>query len=508
MGEFTMPALGADMTEGTLVEWLVGPGDQVRKGDIVAVVDTTKSAIEVECFETGTVDRLLVDAGTTVPVGAPLAVISAKGAPETPAGRPARPPAEPAPAAPAAPEPGPAGPPPAPAEPAAGERAVTSTPLVRHLAEDAGVDLAAVHGTGSGGRVTRADVEREAVALSGTGKPGRRGREGREGREGRRDRQEGRTGRVRATPLARRLAEEEGIDLASLTGSGREGAVRAGDVRAAAAGEGGAAGGGEGAGKGAGEGAAEGAGEAAAQGAAEGAGEAAAGGEGGGREGPERYADMRRTTADLMARAKREIPHYYLSTTVDLGTAVAWLRERNRELPVGRRLLTTAVLLKATALAARQVPELNGFWTDDGFDAAPSVHLGVAVSLRGGGLVSAAILDAAELPLPDLMARLRDVVARARGGRLRASESTSATITVTNLGDQGVEAVFGVIHPPQVALVGLGRVVERPWAVNGLLGVRPVVTATLSADHRASDGATGARFLTALDAWAQKPEEL
>jgi pyruvate dehydrogenase E2 component (dihydrolipoamide acetyltransferase) len=217
---------------------------------------------------------------------------------------------------------------------------------------------------------------------------------------------------------------------------------------------------------------------------------------------------MRRAIGDLMARSKRDIPHYYLSTTVDLGVAVGWLRDRNRELPVVERLVPAALLLKAAACAAREVPQLNGFWTDGQFVPAPEVHLGVAVSLRGGGLVAPAIHDAADLPLHELMARLRDLVARARAGRLRSSETTDPTITVTSLGDQGVEAVFGVIYPPQVALVGLGKVVERPWAVGGLLGVRPVVTATLSADHRASDGATGARYLAAFDRLLQKPEEL
>jgi pyruvate dehydrogenase E2 component (dihydrolipoamide acetyltransferase) len=209
-----------------------------------------------------------------------------------------------------------------------------------------------------------------------------------------------------------------------------------------------------------------------------------------------------------MARSKREVPHYYLSTTVDLSTAVGWLRERNRELPVAERLVPAALLLKAAALAAREVPQLNGFWTGGRFTAASTVHLGVAVALRGGGLVAPAIHNATDLPLTELMAKLRNLVTRARSGRLRGSETTDPTITVTNLGDQGVEAVFGVIYPPQVALVGLGRVVERPWAVDGLIGVRPVVTATLSADHRASDGATGARYLTVLDRLLQRPEEL
>ncbi|CAG7613770.1 dihydrolipoamide acetyltransferase family protein [Actinacidiphila bryophytorum] len=488
MAEFTMPSLGADMTEGTLIEWLVGPGDRVRKGDIVAVVDTTKSAIEVECFESGVVDRLLVETGATVPVGTSLAVISPAGeeaaglTPEAPEAVSRKQPASPPAAA--------TTPPPPSASPEAGQSGgtVAATPLVRHQAEEAGLDLAAVHGTGPGGRVTRADVSREAAAER---PPSTAVKEEPAGR-----------GRVRATPLARRTAAETGIELAAVTGTGRDGAVRVADVRAAAA-------------KRARTAPESVAGQREALLARP---EAAGAGPHKAETGRDaattvhdaaaRLTAMRRTTADLMTRSKREIPHYYLSTTVDLGRAVAWLRERNRELPVPKRLVTTAVLLKATALAARHVPQLNGFWTPDGFGGEAAVHLGVAVSLRGGGLVAPAIRDAADLPLPEVMARLRDLVARARTGRLRASETASATITVTNLGDQGVEAVFGVIYPPQVALVGLGKVVERPWAVNGLLGVRPVVTATLSADHRASDGSTGARFLAALDSWAQKPEEL
>jgi pyruvate dehydrogenase E2 component (dihydrolipoamide acetyltransferase) len=217
---------------------------------------------------------------------------------------------------------------------------------------------------------------------------------------------------------------------------------------------------------------------------------------------------MRAAIATLMARSKREIPHYYLSTTVDLARATEWLHERNRTLSITERLVPAALLLKATALAATEVPEINGYWVDDGFQAASQVHLGVAVSLRGGGLVTPAILDAASLELDELMATMKDLVTRARGGRLRGREVTEGTLTVTNLGEQGVEAVFGVIYPPQVALVGFGRIAERPWAVDGLLGVRPLVTMTLSGDHRATDAMTGGRFLTAVDHHLQHPEEL
>jgi pyruvate dehydrogenase E2 component (dihydrolipoamide acetyltransferase) len=217
---------------------------------------------------------------------------------------------------------------------------------------------------------------------------------------------------------------------------------------------------------------------------------------------------MRATIAGLMARSKREIPHYYIAETIDLGAATAWLRERNRQLPVRERIVAAALLLKAAALAAAAVPELNGFWVDGAFAPAPAVHLGVAVSLRGGGLVAPAIHHATELDVVTLMARMRDLVARTRAGRLRGSEMSDPTITISNMGEQGAESIFGVIYPPQVALVGFGRIVERPWAVDGLIGVRPIVTASLAADHRATDGATGARYLQALERLLQTPEEL
>jgi pyruvate dehydrogenase E2 component (dihydrolipoamide acetyltransferase) len=216
---------------------------------------------------------------------------------------------------------------------------------------------------------------------------------------------------------------------------------------------------------------------------------------------------MRNAIADLMARSKREVPHYYLATTVDLAAATAWLTAENARRPVTERLLPAALLLKATALAAREVPALNGFW-DGAFRPSSAVHLGVAVSLRGGGLLAPAIHDADQLSLDELMAALRDLVQRARSGGLRSSEMSDPTLTVTNLGDQGADEVQAVIYPPQVAIVGFGRIVDRPWAVDGLLGVRPTVRATLAADHRASDGHEGSKLLAAIDRHLQAPEAL
>jgi pyruvate dehydrogenase E2 component (dihydrolipoamide acetyltransferase) len=214
---------------------------------------------------------------------------------------------------------------------------------------------------------------------------------------------------------------------------------------------------------------------------------------------------MRQAIANLMERAWREIPHYHVATRVDLSSALAWLTEQNASRPVRERLLPAALLLRATALAAARVPQLNGWWVDGAFRPAEAVDLGVAVSLRSGGLVVPAIAGADRLDLDALMAKLRDVVTRARRGRLRSSEVAGASLTVTDLGDQGVDAVYGVIHPPQVALVGFGKIHDEPWACQGMLAVRPVVHATLAGDHRASDGRAGARLLSTIAELLEEP---
>lgn len=442
MAAFTMPSLGADMEEGTLLEWLVHPGDTVHKGDIVAVVDTAKAAIEVETFIGGVVSELLVEPGTVVPVGASLATIETEdGAPPKPAGA----------ATPQADHTAVAVPPPAVVP-------QVHPPLVRRLAREHGVDLTQLQGTGRGGAITRNDVMAAAARAAaapttadGAGAP---------------------TSSVRATPYARKLATRLGVDLSALRHPDGT-PVTAQDVRGAVASP-----------------------------VDEEAVETKVG------AAPPREDRMRSAIAALMARSKREIPHYYLSTTVDVSHAVDWMHERNHSLSIAERLVPAALLLKATALAVMEVPELNGYWVDDAFKPVSEVNVGMAVSLRGGGLVTPALLDVGSLELGELMTRMKDLVARARGGRLRGRELTEGTFTVTNLGEQGVEAVYGVIYPPQVALVGFGRIADRPWAVDGLLGVRPVTTVTLAADHRASDAMTGARLLAAIDRHLQHPEEL
>lgn len=217
---------------------------------------------------------------------------------------------------------------------------------------------------------------------------------------------------------------------------------------------------------------------------------------------------MRDAIAKAMARSKREIPHYYLGLEIDFSRAQEWLTAENLKRPVAERIAYATLLLKATALAAREVPEMNGFWVDGAFRPSEAVHVGVAISLRQGGLIAPAIHHTDLLTLDELMRALRDLVMRARTGKLRGSEIADPTITLTNLGEQGVSVVHGIIYPPQVALVGFGAVVERPWAVEGLLGVRPIITATLAADHRASDGHRGGLFLSAVNRLLQDPEKL
>jgi pyruvate dehydrogenase E2 component (dihydrolipoamide acetyltransferase) len=171
-------------------------------------------------------------------------------------------------------------------------------------------------------------------------------------------------------------------------------------------------------------------------------------------------------------------------------------------------MLYGALLLKAVARALREHADFNGFWLDGDFRPSASVHVGMATSLRGGGLIAPAIHAVEQKSLEEVMRALTDVVARARAGRLRRDELTDPTITLTNLGDNGVTAVHGIIYAPQVALVGCGKVSERPWVVAGQIVPMAAVTLTLAADHRVSDGHAGARFLADIAARLQHPESL
>lgn len=278
-------------------------------------------------------------------------------------------------------------------------------------------------------------------------------------------------GRLRISPAARKLAAELGVDASLAHGTGPDGAITIDDIQRAAQ-------------------------------------EKVAGAGGRPEVMADRQARMRQTIAAAMARSKREIPHYYLSTTIDMSRATGWLTETNSQQPVTDRLLYGVLLIKAVALALRQIPELNAVWKGTEPVRSSDIHVGVAISLRQGGLIAPALHHADQQSLVDLMKRFQDLVKRARSGTLRSSELSDPTITVTSLGEQGVETVFGVIYPPQVALVGFGKLVQRPWIVEGQVVSRSVITATLSADHRVSDGHRGGLFLAAIDRLLQEPDKL
>ncbi len=392
-----MPSLGADMESAILVEWSVAPGDALKRGDIIGVVETEKGAIEIEVFEDCVVEELVVAVGTEVRVDGVLARL--RGAQEATAPRPTTPAAAP-PTRIAAP--------PVTQAPAA---VGTTAPMAPH------------------------------ALPAGAGR--------------------------RASPVARRRAQVLGIELARLTGTGVWGAVCLADVESAAA--------------------------------------AAPARKPRGGFDP---AAMRRAIGHAMSRAKREIPHYYLTQSIALGPALAWLERENASRPVTARLLPAALLLKATALALAKVPALNGFFEHDEFRPGKGVHVGWAVSLRGGGLVAPAIHDTDRLPLTDLMAKLRDLVQRARTGGLRSSEMMDPTVTVTSLGERSAEAVLPIVYPPQVAVVGFGSVNQRPWVRDGKVVAEPVIVATLGADHRVSDGHRGGQLLAEIDSLLQHPERL
>jgi pyruvate dehydrogenase E2 component (dihydrolipoamide acetyltransferase) len=217
---------------------------------------------------------------------------------------------------------------------------------------------------------------------------------------------------------------------------------------------------------------------------------------------------MRQAIAAAMARSNREIPHYYVSHTLDVEPALAHLERLNAARPVPERLLPAALWIKAVAVALRDYPELNGRWENERLVKSSSINIGMAISLRGGGLVIPAILDTDTLTLDAIMQKLKDLVERSRRGQLRSSELSAGTITLTSLGERGIETVFGVIYPPQVALVGLGAVCTRPWVLGGRIEPRRLVHASLAADHRASDGHRGSLFLAALDELLKEPEKL
>ncbi|MBN2721623.1 MAG: 2-oxo acid dehydrogenase subunit E2 [Campylobacterales bacterium] len=381
MSTFVMPSLGADMKSAVLMEWKVKEGDSVKKGDVIAAVETSKGVIEIEVFEDGIVEKILVPEETESAVGTPLAIIRSLD-----------------------------------------ESAVVEKPASLNVATDA--------------------KEAESPSASLQSIPDKSTE----------------TKRVKSSPLARKKAKELGIELLTLAKDDKT--VHLAQVESKKV------------------------------------------------SGTTGMSGMRQAIAKAMSRSNAEIPHYYLSTSINMTSALHWLGEVNKNRTIEDRILPAALLIRAVVRTLQEVPQLNGFWMDDELHLSEAINPGIAIALRKEGLITPALLNAEHMDLDGTMDALSDLITRTRSGKLRGSEITQQTITITNLGDLGVESVYGVIYPPQVALVGFGRIIDTPWANGDTLSVRKVMQATLSGDHRATDGRTGGQFLNKLDQILQTPEEL
>lgn len=436
-----MPSLGADMETGILIEWEKNVGDTVKRGDIIAVVETQKGAIEIEVYESGVLESQLVEVGKAVPVGTPLALI----------------------------------------EPQAASRKKQldqGSQSSEITTDEQATSASKSYSTDS---ITTPTHEPEPKAHSAPSAITKQPPAGVENR-------------VLITPAARKRAIELGIDVKQLKGSGPGNAIELKDVESAVSDERTTVDKSDSRSET----------RPAASTVTDNSTEDTVG-----TDTAEKMASMRSAISAAMTRSKREIPHYYLSHTIDLSVASHWLEAFNRDREASERVLMGVLFLKAVALACVKYPEFNGHYENGVFTRSPSVHAGMAINLRGGGLVAPAIHDTDKLDIDTLMSRLRDLIMRVRAGRFRAAELSDSTITVSSLGERGVNSLYGVIYPPQVCLVGFGSPVSRPWVDNsGGLAVRKTIDVTLAADHRVSDGHRGTLFLSAIQKTLESPEGL
>ncbi|MFV8340881.1 dihydrolipoamide acetyltransferase family protein [Flavobacterium sp. XS2P39] len=408
MIEFLMPSLGADMEDGTLIEWKKKTGDTVKRGDIIAEVETQKGLIEIEVFDEGTIGKLLIQEGSKVPVGTVMALINPTGVPlET-------------------------------REEKIPEKESLVLQQIEKISEKEAIEE----------KIIEPITVKKVIEIH-----------------------------LKASPLAKRIADDNHIDLSLIKGTGPDQAITKEDVDNAIA----------------------------------------------SREkteiektektplaiekGGTPAQAIRSAVAAAMSKSKREIPHYYLEKRIDMTHALAWLQIANEHRSVKKRLLPVTLLIKATAKSLTEFPELNAIW-DNGLQLKKDIIIGFVVSLRTGGVIVPALYQVNLKNVDEIMDALNDIIPRARALRLRSSELSDPTITITSIGDGGADLVFGIIYPPQVAIIGFGNIQEQPFAAEGMIGSRSCVDVTLAGDHRATDGLTGSRFLFSLNKHLQTPELL
>ena len=477
-----MPKMGYDMREGTVVRWYKQEGDAIARGDVIADIETDKATVEFEAYTGGVLHRLVAQEGVPVPVGEAIAVIGEPG--EEIAAVPSESveslmEAETAAVPVAVPAAAVAGATAAPA-PARADGEVRASPIARRLARERGIDLAQVTGTGPGGRI----VEQDILEYTPSAVPVSEGGEAAVAQP---------SGGVRSSPLARRLAQERGIDLAQITGTGPAGRVVERDVleyvaptpMAVAV-----------------EPAPE-PDEPAAAPPTEATAEATTETDG------ERVdlSRMRRVIARVTGDSKRQAPHFYVTAEVDMDKAMTLRSDINDALPADNRVSVNDLVVRACAIALGRHPKFNAFFREDYLQYNAAVNIGVAISLEAG-LIVPGISDCGGKSLAEIAAASKDLIARANSGSLRNEEYSETTFSVSNLGMFDVDSFAAIIFPPHAAVLAVGTVKEQPVVRDGQLAVGRVMKATLSTDHRVADGAEAARFLVEVKGLLEQPVSL
>jgi len=449
-----MPQMGYDMHEGKVVRWLKKEGEEVTRGEVIAEIETDKATVEYEAYTGGVMAKIVAEEGIAIPVGGLIAVMTAPGeaipediltdaaialAADSPA---------PAAAAVQALE----GPISAAVAPADTEE-VRASPLARRLAKERGFDLATITGTGPGGRITEADIPEQGAAVAPAALASS-------------------NGYIKASPLAKRLARERGIDLATLTGTGPGGRVIEADVP-----------------------------EHAVPAAPEPVAPATLVSEN------VELSRMRQAIARVTSDSKRDAPHFYVALDVDMTKAMSFRRDLNDELDAENRVSVNDLIVKASAIAIGRHPKFNSFFRDDHLQMNAAINVGIAIALESG-LIVPGVNGCESKSLVEIAAASRDLVSRANSGTLRNDEYSGTTFSVSNLGAFDIESFTAIIFPPHAAILAVGTVKEQPVVRDGELAIAQIMKATLSTDHRVADGAEAAQFLVEIKKLLQNPISL
>jgi len=419
-----MPQMGADMTEGTVVRWLKKEGETVTRGEIIAEIETDKANVEIEAFEGGVFRKALAAEGDVVQVGEVIAVIAGAG----------------------------------------DDISKYSEPLDAKGAPKAAIAPAASAVKTAGAVVAARSSDPESRSRPAAPAPASAQQV---------PRAPATNGRLRVSPVARRIAQERGIDLAAVQGSGPDGRIVRHDVESFA-------------------------------GAPPRPTTDVAPAPASATAAPAVISKMRQAIARRMAQSKREAPHYYLLVDVDMTDAMAFRQQANEDLGEESRISINDLIVKACAIALQRHPAFNATIAADAVARQERQNICIGIALDDG-LIAPAILDAGSKPLARIAAESKDLVTRSKGGSLRADELTAGTFTISNLGAYGIETLVAIIQPPQTAILGVGSVTEAAGVRDGTVVVRQVMKLALSADHRVTDGSEGARFLSEIKHLLEKP---